>query len=41
MLLLHAAGFKYVEIARITGDSVRTVERQLRRAREKRDQSCD
>jgi RNA polymerase sigma factor (sigma-70 family) len=37
MLLLHAAGFKYAEIARLTGDSVRTVERQLRRAREKRD----
>lgn len=37
ILLLHAAGFKYTEISRITGDSVRTVERQLRRAREKRD----
>lgn len=33
MLLLHAAGFTYDEISRITGDSPRTVERQMLRAR--------
>jgi RNA polymerase sigma factor (sigma-70 family) len=33
VLLLHAAGFDYGEIARRTGDSRRTVERQLLRAR--------
>jgi RNA polymerase sigma factor (sigma-70 family) len=32
-LMLHAAGFSYEEIARRTGDSRRTVERQLSRAR--------
>lgn len=32
-LILHAAGFDYREIALCTGDSRRTVERQLRRAR--------
>ena len=35
LLLLHAAGFKYTEIAAITGDSVRTVERQLLRTRQR------
>lgn len=33
LLLLLAAGFSYAEIARITGDSLRTVERQLYRGR--------
>ncbi len=33
ILLLSAIGFTYVEIAEITGDSRRTVERQLLRAR--------
>lgn len=33
ILLLSAMGFTYVEIAEITGDSRRTVERQLLRAR--------
>ncbi|MCW3047881.1 MAG: hypothetical protein JWO74_2165, partial [Solirubrobacterales bacterium] len=33
ILLLSAIGFTYVEIAEITGDSLRTVERQLLRAR--------
>jgi RNA polymerase sigma factor (sigma-70 family) len=33
MLMLHAAGFDYAEIALQTGDSRRTVERQLLRAR--------
>lgn len=42
LVLLHAVGFKYTEIAAITGDSVRTVERQLRRARERlRRRECD
>ena len=34
ILLLHAAGFTYKEIARITGDSWLTVERQLQRAKQ-------
>ena len=34
ILLMHAYGFRYSEIARMTGATVRTVERQLRRARE-------
>ena len=33
MLMLSGMGFTYPEIARMTGDSVRTVERQLLRAR--------
>jgi len=33
LVLLQAAGYRYDEIAAITGDSVRTVDRQLRRAR--------
>jgi RNA polymerase sigma factor (sigma-70 family) len=33
LLMLLAAGFSYAEIARITGDTVRTVERQLLRGR--------
>jgi DNA-directed RNA polymerase specialized sigma24 family protein len=32
LLALQVAGYTYEEIARITGDSVRTVDRQLRRA---------
>jgi RNA polymerase sigma factor (sigma-70 family) len=35
VLGLRAAGYSYGEIARMTGDSVRTVERQLWRARRK------
>ncbi len=34
MVLMHGFGFGYEEIAERTGDSRRTVERQLRRARE-------
>ena len=33
MVFLQAAGFNYEEIARMTGDTVRTVERQLSRGR--------
>lgn len=33
ILLMHGYGYRYCEIARLTGDSRRTVERQLRRAR--------
>ena len=33
LVLLQAAGFTYVEISQITGDSIRTIDRQLRRAR--------
>ena len=33
LLMLLAAGFSYAEISRITGDSLRTVERQLARGR--------
>lgn len=33
ILLLHVAGFTYQEISQRTGDTVRTVERQLGRAR--------
>lgn len=33
LVLLHAAGFSYEEIARMTGDTLRTVERQLLRAK--------
>lgn len=33
LVLLHAAGFSYQEIARMTGDTLRTVERQLLRAK--------
>lgn len=33
LLILHAAGYTYAEIATITGDTVRTVERQLLRAK--------
>jgi len=33
IVLLQAAGLSYAEIARVTGDSERTVERQLYRAR--------
>jgi RNA polymerase sigma factor (sigma-70 family) len=33
LVLLHAAGFTYPEIARITGNSLRTVERQLLRGK--------
>jgi RNA polymerase sigma factor (sigma-70 family) len=33
LILLCAAGFTYAEVARITGDTVRTVERQLNRGR--------
>jgi RNA polymerase sigma factor (sigma-70 family) len=35
LLLLHAAGYSYAEIAARTGDSRRTVERQLLRAKRK------
>jgi RNA polymerase sigma factor (sigma-70 family) len=35
MVLMHGFGFGYEEIAERTGDSRRTVERQLRRARER------
>jgi DNA-binding CsgD family transcriptional regulator len=31
---MHALGFTYAEIGRMTGDTVRTVERQLRRSKE-------
>ncbi len=31
--MLHGLGFTYAEIARMTGDSLRTVERQMLRAR--------
>src|SRR4051812_38228021 len=34
ILLLYALGFTYAEIARMTGDTARTVERQLRRSKE-------
>ena len=34
ILLLHALGFTYAEIGRMTGDSARTVERLLRRSKE-------
>lgn len=34
ILLMQAMGFSYAEIGRLTGDTVRTVERQLRRARQ-------
>src|SRR4051794_35633575 len=34
IVLMQAIGFTYAEIGRLTGDSVRTVERQLRRARQ-------
>lgn len=34
LIILRATGFSYAEIARMTGDTTRTVERQLRRARE-------
>lgn len=40
ILLLFAFGFTYVEIAERTGDTVRTVERQLCRARQGL-RSCD
>lgn len=33
LVLLHAAGFNYAEIVRLTGDTVRTVERQLLRGK--------
>lgn len=33
LVLLHAAGFTYPEIARLTGNSLRTVERQLLRGK--------
>jgi hypothetical protein len=33
LLMLLAVGFSYAEIARITGDSIRTVERQVLRGR--------
>ncbi|MBV9167551.1 MAG: sigma-70 region 4 domain-containing protein, partial [Solirubrobacterales bacterium] len=33
ILILHLAGFSYGETAALTGDSVRTVERELLRAR--------
>jgi RNA polymerase sigma factor (sigma-70 family) len=35
ILLLFAFGFSYAEIAKRTGDTVRTIDRQLRRARER------
>jgi RNA polymerase sigma factor (sigma-70 family) len=35
ILLLHGCGFTYAEIARMTGATHRTVDRQLRRARER------
>jgi RNA polymerase sigma factor (sigma-70 family) len=31
---LHVAGYSYAEISQLTGDTVRTVDRQMRRARE-------
>jgi len=34
MVLMHGAGYGYVEIAERTGDSLRTVERQLLRAKQ-------
>lgn len=34
LLILHAAGFTYPEIARLTGNSLRTVERQLLRGKQ-------
>src|SRR5439155_2724608 len=34
VLLMHGCGFTYAEIARMTGDTVRTVERLLGRARQ-------
>lgn len=33
MVLMHAAGFTYEEISRMTGDTLRTVERQLLRGK--------
>jgi RNA polymerase sigma factor (sigma-70 family) len=33
LVLLHAAGFSYREIAQLTGDTLRTVERQLLRGK--------
>lgn len=33
IVALHAAGYRYSEIAELTGDSIRTVERQLHRGR--------
>lgn len=33
VLMLHAVGYSYAEISAVTGDSARTVERQLLRAR--------
>src|SRR4051794_2833954 len=41
VLLLHALGYTYAEIARMTGDSHRTVDRQLRRTRETLRRACD
>src|SRR4051794_15755166 len=35
ILVLHGCGFTYAEIARMTGATYRTVDRQLRRARER------
>ena len=35
LLFLHGCGFTYAEIARLTGATRRTVDRQLRRARER------
>ena len=35
ILLLHAYGFTYAEIARLTGATYRTIDRQLRRARQR------
>src|SRR4051794_24181838 len=40
LLLLHALGYTYDEIARMTGDTRRTVDRQLRRTRETLRQAC-
>lgn len=34
ILLLHALGYRYDEIGELTGDTVRTVDRQLARAKE-------
>jgi RNA polymerase sigma factor (sigma-70 family) len=35
LFALHVAGYSYEEIAQLTGDSLRTVDRQLRRARQR------
>jgi RNA polymerase sigma factor (sigma-70 family) len=35
LFALHVAGYSYQEIAQLTGDSLRTVDRQLRRARQR------